>query len=294
MRAAERRERAAAAKRAAPPAWRSPTVLVTIGAIVVALVVIAALNLRPAGDGSASAAPGGSTAVSSGRPSSGGTAALGLQAPAIPIPAGIPRDGRTLGSPTAPVTLEVWGDFQCPGCGSFSRTIEPTIVDRYVQPGQVRLTFRDYAFLGPESLDAAAAARCAGEQGKFWDYHDWLYANQNGENQGAFSRDRLAGIADAVGLDRAAWEACFDGGAEKAAVTAETTAGTAAGVRSTPTLVLNGTIVQLATFTSWDDLFKAIDAAIAAAGTPSSAAPSSAGPVAPSGTAPSGSPSLAP
>lgn len=271
-----RRERAAAAKRTATPAWRSPTVLVTIGAVVVALVVIAALNLRPAaGTGSASTAPGGSTSTSSSAPSPAGSGSVAVTAPAAPVPASIPRDGRSLGSLTAPVALEIWGDFQCPSCANFTQTIEPTIVERYVQPGKVRLTFRDLAFIGPESLDAAAAARCAGQQGKFWDYHDWLYSNQNGENQGWFSRARLAAIADQVGLDRTAWDACYDGGTEKAAVTAETNAGNTAGVRSTPTLVLNGKVVQLSTFTSWNDLYKAIDAAVAAAGVPSTA-PSSA------------------
>ncbi|MGZ4158725.1 MAG: DsbA family protein, partial [Bacteroidia bacterium] len=85
----------------------------------------------------------------------------------------------------------MWEDFQCPACGNFTRQIEPTIVDRYVVPGSVRLTFHDDAFIGQESLDAASAARCAGDQGKFWPYHDWLFANQNGENEGQFSRDRL-------------------------------------------------------------------------------------------------------
>ncbi len=132
-------------------------------------------------------------------------------------------------------------------------------------PGKVRLVFHDFAFLGPESVAAATAASCAGEQDKFWEYHSWVFANQNGENQGQFTRDRLNAIADRVGLDRAAWDACYDGPAAGASVTASTAAGRAAGVASTPTLVLDGKTVPLATFTSWDDLLKAIDAAVAAA-----------------------------
>lgn len=236
--------------------------LVSLAAVVVAIVVIAALNLR----------------------SGGATSSVDLTAPTPPIPASIPRDGRTLGSPSAKVVLDLWEDFQCPSCGNFTRTIEPTIVERYVQPGNLRITFHDYAFIGQESTDAASAARCADQQGKFWDYESWVYANQNGENQGSFSRDRLAAIAARVGLDPAAWSSCYDGNAQRAAVTSETHAGQAAGVSSTPTLYLAGTLVPLSTFTSWDDLYAAIDAAIAAAGGgagPSAAPSASSGSAAP-------------
>ena len=219
-----RREQAASAKRSAPPVWRSPTVVVSVVAIVIALVVIGGLTLRPAGGtGSPSALPSGATSAGPGGSVStpAGTLPLGLIAPAVTIPSTIPRDGRTLGSPTAPVSLEIWADFQCPACGNFTRTIEPVVIDRYVQTGKVRLTFHDFAFIGDESLDAAAAARCAAQQGRFWEYSEWLYANQIGENQGSFTRDRLAAIADQVGLDPAAWAACYDGGSERTAVAAE-------------------------------------------------------------------------
>ena len=225
--------------------------------------MIAGLNLRPAagGAGAATTAP----SVIGGSSGALGSSSIALNAPTSPIPASVARDGRTLGSPTAKVVLETWEDFQCPACGSFTREIEPILIERYVVPGKIRLTFRDFAFLGPESSAAASAARCAGAQGKFWDYLDWVFANQNGENQGWFSPARLAAIADRVGLDRNAWQACFDGGSERAAVTAETETGRTAGVASTPTLVLNGQIVQLASFSSWNDLYAAIDAAVAGA-----------------------------
>jgi protein-disulfide isomerase len=259
------------------PTWRSPTVLISLAAVVVGIIVIAALNL-PRGSGGA---------VPTGSGSATGGSSVGLTAPAVSIPAGVPRDGRTLGAASAKVSFDVWEDFQCPACGNFSETIEPVIIQRFVVPGKIRYTFHDFAFLGPESLDAASAARCAGQQGKFWDYHGWLYANQSGENQGWFSRDRLAAIADRVGLDRAAWDACYDGGSERSAVTSETQAGQSAGVSGTPTLFLAGKLVPLSSFTSWDDLYRAIDAAVAAAG---SATSPSAPPASPS-VAPSAAPS---
>ncbi len=278
----ERREAARRAQAGAPhpnrrgssrPGWQSPTVLITVAAVIVAVAVIAFLNVRP---GTAGTGGGGSSAGASTDPGSGG-ASVSVTAPAATLPPGVPQDGRSLGSSSAKVALDVWEDFQCPACGNFTNQIEPTIVERYVVPGTVRLTFHDFAFIGQESLDAASAARCAGAQGQFWPYHDWLYANQNGENEGQFSRDRLATIADRIGLDGAAWAACYDGNTEHGAVTAETAQGQALGIRSTPTLFIDGKMVDLTTFTSWDDLYKALDAAVAAPSVPS-LSPASAAP----------------
>ena len=99
-----------------------------------------------------------------------------------------------------------------------------------MRPGTVRLVYRDYAFIDGgkpegESHQAAAAARCAGEQGKFWQYHDYLFENQKGENKGAFRRERLDQIAQAVGLDMTAYQSCMGGDAPEKAVQAETDGG---------------------------------------------------------------------
>jgi protein-disulfide isomerase len=272
MRREEARRAAAGRHGGGRPAWQSPAALVSLAAVVVAIVAIVALTSGRDGSGAASQAPG-----SSGASGSAGT--VSLTPPANPIPATIPRDGRTLGSPTAKVVLDTWEDFQCPGCGNFSREIEPVVIERYVATGQLRLNFHDYAFIGQESFDAASAARCADHQGRFWDYQAWLFANQNGENKGWFNRDRLAAIADAVGLDRAAWATCYDGGAERAAVTTETELGVRAGVTSTPTLVLDGTVLDLSRFSTWDELYQAIEARIVAAGGSPGASAAPASPV---------------
>ena len=100
--------------------------------------------------------------------------------------ANLEDDDPFLGNPEAPVTIVEFGDFQCPFCGKFFRESEPQIIERYVKTGKAKLVYRDYAFLGPESEDAAVAAGCAGEQGKFWEFHDYLYNHQRGENGGAF------------------------------------------------------------------------------------------------------------
>jgi protein-disulfide isomerase len=253
--------------------------LITVAAVVVGAVFIGAVVLmqnRPSGDGSLP---------------------FGLVAPADAIPAAITVDGQTMGAAAAPVTLEVYSDFQCPACRTFAEDTEPLLRETYVVPGTLKIVYKDAAFQGAggsdpsydESVESAAAARCAGQQGEFWTYHDWLFANWDGENQGAFRDERLKAIADAIGLDRATWDACRASGTEQAAVKASTTAAVATGVSVTPTLYVNGQKIEgAATYTQ---LAPVIDAAAAAASpAPSGSAGASASP----STAPSASPSVSP
>ena len=104
------------------------------------------------------------------------------------------------GNETATVTVVEYADFQCPFCGRFFRETEKNLLDEYVKAGKIKFIYRDFAFLGYESSQAAQAAHCAGEQGKFWEYHDYLYSHQNGENQGAFSTTNLKSFAGMLKL----------------------------------------------------------------------------------------------
>jgi protein-disulfide isomerase len=172
-----------------------------------------------------------------------------LRAPLSVAPAAL-ADGRALGEPDAPVTMEVWSDFQCPACGQLAEMVEPILIREYVTDGTLRLVIRDAAFQGQrggasydESVEAAAAARCAAEQDAYWPYHNWLFANQVGENQGAFRDERLRGIATAADLDVEAWDACRATGEQQAAVRAETQQAVAQGVNATPTMILNGQVI---------------------------------------------------
>jgi protein-disulfide isomerase len=137
--------------------------------------------------------------------------------------------------------------------------VEPYLIDKYIRPGKARLTFHDVATIGQESLGAAISARCADRQGKFWQYHDLLFANQEAENSGAFTRDRSRQFAQSLGLDVAAFTACLDDTEIEAAVRQETEQGLGSGVKETPTLFINGSIVKPATSS------EAIDSAIATA-----------------------------
>lgn len=143
-----------------------------------------------------------------------------------------------LGEPDAPVAIVEYGDFQCPSCGAFFRSIEPQIRAAYIDTGRVRLEWHDFAWIGPESRDAANAARCAQEQDRFWDYHDTLYRNQRGENTGFFSRDQLKRFGLQLGLDAVAFDACVDGNRFGDTVAADMATVRQLGLNGTPTFVI--------------------------------------------------------
>lgn len=146
----------------------------------------------------------------------------------------------TVGVASAPVTIQIWADYQCPYCGIFTHGIEPTVVRDYAATGRALVEFKDFAFLGQESIDAAVAAVCAGRQGRFWTYHDLVFASQRGENQGAFARPNLLSLATFAGLDAATFTTCLDDPTVAASVAAETEEGRGLGVESTPTLRITG------------------------------------------------------
>lgn len=148
-----------------------------------------------------------------------------------------------LGNPEAPVTIVEFSDFQCPFCGRFFKTTEPQIIEKYVKTGKVKFVYRDFAFLGEESQWAAEAAECANAQGKFWEYHDYLFNHQRGENEGAFSKANLKRFAGTAGLDMGAFNACFDSGKYTEEVRKDSSDGRALGVSGTPTNFINGIAV---------------------------------------------------
>jgi protein-disulfide isomerase len=160
-----------------------------------------------------------------------------------PSPTAVPTFsavGNSVGFAGAPVTIEIWSDYQCPFCGLFAHGVEPALVREYAATGEGLVVSRDFAFLGQESVDAAVAARCAGRQDLFWRYHDLLFAAQSGENQGAFRREALVGLAGFAGVDTAAFTTCLDDPAVAGAVEAETEQGRKLGISSTPTVRIVG------------------------------------------------------
>lgn len=133
--------------------------------------------------------------------------------------------------------------------------------DSLVPTGKVKLVWHNLAFLGPESVWAAEAAECAADQGKFWEYHDKLFEEQSGENQGAFEKPSLERFAAELGLDTARFDQCLASGQHRSDVESEREQGMAEGVHMTPTLIVGGQKYEgVPTF---DQLRQMIDAAIA-------------------------------
>jgi len=173
--------------------------------------------------------------------------------------------GRSLGDPDAPVKIDAYEDPQCPACGLFTSNIEPLLVAGPIKDGKVFFTYKDFAFLGEESFDAATAMRVAEElDGKFWDYHQIVFENQINENQGAFSMDRLADMAELIGLDRDEFLAEMENPVHLEAVEAEGLEGRELGVNSTPSLAINGELTR--GVPQWEELEALIDDPIAGAG----------------------------
>lgn len=115
---------------------------------------------------------------------------------------GIEQDGFTLGDPDAPVRLVEFADLQCPFCKQASDSVTPALIDRYVRDGRLRMEFRNFAILGPDSEKAARAAQSAARQGKGWQFIDLFYLNQGAEHSGYVTDEFIRKIAQGVpGLD---------------------------------------------------------------------------------------------
>jgi protein-disulfide isomerase len=152
-----------------------------------------------------------------------------------------------LGSKDAPVMVIEYGDYQCPFCGAFVRDIEPGIRENYVRTGKARLVFRNFQFLGPESLAAGEAAECARDQEQFWGYHDALYREEiadGREHNGNLNEALFLRLARDLKLDEAAFTACLRNRTHAATVTEETARGRELGVNATPTTFVNGVEIR--------------------------------------------------
>ena len=115
-----------------------------------------------------------------------------------------------LGSLNASVTVVDFSDFQCPRCERHVKSTEPEINKEYIETGNVAYVFKHFPWRGTDSLSAALASECANEQGKFWEYHNILFQNQEGVNSGWASIENLKEFASEIGLDRQQFDSCLD------------------------------------------------------------------------------------
>jgi protein-disulfide isomerase len=200
-----------------------------------------------------------------------------LTTPVVYTPASIVSSGRTLGNPDAPVTIDLYGDFRCTACAGFTVGTETSVVDEYVASGKAKLVWHDRLIIdqlggGTASRDAANAAWCAADQGKFWVMHDWLYANQSPtEEASAFTKARLAEIGKAAGLDMSKYQPCLDQGTHDVTIAADDARVSKTIAPGTPTVYVNGTHVGDAAYVpTLAQIKAAIDAALSATPSPSS------------------------
>ena len=128
--------------------------------------------------------------------------------PQITLNTFLENGSPVLGDTNAPVTLIEFGDYQCHFCNVFFHTTEDRIIENYVNTGKVKLIFKDYNIIGPDSVNASHGAHCANDQELFWEYHDILYSNWTGENNGWASSENLTKFAQEVGLDMDVWSEC--------------------------------------------------------------------------------------
>ena len=143
----------------------------------------------------------------------------------------------TRGPAAAPVTIFEWSDYQCPYC---KRAQEVLARLQAEFPDTVKIAFKDFPLRSHDrALPAALAARCAGAQGRYWEYHDLLFVAQPD-----FSRDELVGYARRLGLDASPFTDCLDSARFRDAVLADQREGLEAGVRATPTFFINGRKIE--------------------------------------------------
>jgi len=145
-----------------------------------------------------------------------------------------------LGSDSAPITIIEFGDYQCSNCKAWFLNTKPDIITNYIETGKANLIFVDIAFLGKDSIPASRATYCAEEQGRYWDYHGFLYSNAMGIDNGWANIDSLKGYAYNLGLDMDLFVGCMDSGKYEKRVQFNTKESQNNGVTGTPTFIIVG------------------------------------------------------
>lgn len=170
--------------------------------------------------------------------------------------------GIKLGPENAPAKLLVFSDFMCPGCRFFATEIEPQLKREFIDKGKLQLVFYDYPLGGNHihSFLAARAARCAGDQNRFWEYHDNLFGKLSdwGVSQSP-PVDDFVNYAGGLGMDKGQFGQCLKSDKYQDVVSASRLLGDQLGVNVTPTLILNGKRVQGEIGFDWKQLSELIN-----------------------------------
>ena len=181
----------------------------------------------------------------------------------------IKSEGYVIGSASAPLEVTEFGDFECPQCGRFATLTEPDVRTRLVNTGTIRMRYIDYPLdMHPNTWNASRAAACADEQGKFWEMHDAIYANQDRwDGQATSNPDKvLKQVGDQLpGINADSLNKCIDSKRTQAKIQAHLKLATSRGLNGTPTFLF-GNGKQIAAFLTYDQFKQMADEAIAAVG----------------------------
>jgi protein-disulfide isomerase len=184
--------------------------------------------------------------------------------------------GMSMGNANAPVVME-FADFQCPHCAEYATYIEPLMREKLVNTGKIRYVFYDFPLGGfPYSVLAHRGGRCANEQGKFWEYHDRLFAKQADWSAAADAgavADQLVAYAGDLGLDKDKFEGCLRSDKYSKEVSQSRAFGESLQVNSTPTLIANG--MKIPAPRDYKELESSLSQSL---GLPATAAPAAAAP----------------
>jgi protein-disulfide isomerase len=197
---------------------------------VAAVVVVAAIVLSSSG--------GGKKGLATGTQAQSNVAAVGS------LLNGLPQSGNALGAAKAPVTMDYYGDLQCPVCQAFSLGALPKVIDNYVRPGKLRIRYRALQTATQDQQtfdDQQVAALAAGKQRRLWQFVELFYREQGQEGTGYVTDSYLQGLARQVpGLDMSAWSSARSDPALRSEVQSDATAASTVGATGTPTLIVKG------------------------------------------------------
>ena len=148
--------------------------------------------------------------------------------------------GVVYGDPDAPVTIMEFGDYQCPACGQFALMTKPQVDLAYIQTGQAKLVFHDFPLpMHPHSFVAARAVRCAGDQDRYFEYHDLVFRTQPQWSAMSSAVGHFNELADDLDLDTGAFSECLGSDRHADVVSANMTLGQRLGVGGTPTVFIH-------------------------------------------------------
>ena len=216
------------------PSFRTPIVAVVL--MLIGLLLLSACAAPSLPSGSGATGQGAATPV------------VETAAPTANTDTGQPAAGsdvRSKGAADAKVTIVEYSDYQCPFCSRWIAETYPTILKDYIDAGKVRLEFRDFPLesIHPNAKAGAVAARCAGEENKYFAMHDKLFGGQNDWASLSDPSEKFKGYAKEIGLDEAAFAACLTSGKFDQSIAQDLQAGQAAGVTGTPSFVVNGSLI---------------------------------------------------